>query len=140
MKTKRVLRYWCDYCNKGGQSKHAMMIHEKHCTMNPERECRVCGLIGNNTDEHNPAELAKLLPSVINQPNEWGHNQPAPDGDIKQALKELRNACDGCPACILAALRQAGIPPWATFEIFDFKKEMKSILDDVNEERHSHDY
>ena len=36
MKTKRVLRYYCDFCGRGGCGKYAMEVHEKYCTMNPK--------------------------------------------------------------------------------------------------------
>lgn len=47
-------------------------------------------------------------------------------------LVPLREAAGGCPACILAALRQAGV---ATEEgsIFNFHEEMKAVWVSVNE-------
>ena len=49
MRTKTIKRHWCDHCNKAGLQAHAMARHEAHCTMNPARGCRVCGLLGGST-------------------------------------------------------------------------------------------
>ncbi|MCK5346673.1 MAG: hypothetical protein KAR20_24855, partial [Candidatus Heimdallarchaeota archaeon] len=32
--------YYCDFCKKKGL--RSLKIHEKHCTANPDRECRLC--------------------------------------------------------------------------------------------------
>jgi hypothetical protein len=137
MRTKKVSRYWCDYCNKAGLSKSAMERHEKHCTLNPERSCRVCNLVQGGSHGLPMSELVALLPD--SKP----YHTAAPFDDkehqelhaaLEVALPALREAVSGCPACIMAALRQANIPvPMA--ESFDFNKEMKSIFDDLNEER-----
>uniref|UniRef100_A0A6M3Y154 Uncharacterized protein n=1 Tax=viral metagenome TaxID=1070528 RepID=A0A6M3Y154_9ZZZZ len=50
------------------------------------------------------------------------------------ALPALRKAAGDCPACIMAALRQAKIPvPMA--EKFNFTAEMKNIWDGINESK-----
>jgi hypothetical protein len=47
-------------------------------------------------------------------------------------MKELRQLCDNCPGCILAALRQSGMMKQAAEEgeyvdfKFDFKKELEA--------------
>jgi len=52
--------------------------------------------------------------------------------DVNAALSKLRDLCGSCPACILAALRQAKIPvPVATN--FNFTSEMKDVWADINE-------
>ena len=137
MKTKKVNRYWCDYCNKAGLSKSAMERHEKHCTLNPERSCRVCDLVQGGSHGLPVSALVALLPD--SRP----YHTAAPFDDnehralvaaLEIAMPALREAVAGCPACIMAALRQAKIPvPMA--DNFDFKAEMKSIFDDLNEER-----
>ena len=140
MRTKKVSRYWCDYCNKAGLSKSAMERHEKHCTLNPERSCRVCSLLGGSHGLP-VSDLVALLPdsapyhasiSTINT-DDWKIHKELSDA-VKAAMPALREAVMQCPACIMAALRQANIPvPMA--DNFDFKAEMKSIFDDLNEER-----
>ena len=37
MKTKRVIRHFCEFCGKGKFSKSWMARHEAHCYKNPER-------------------------------------------------------------------------------------------------------
>ena len=93
MRRKPSYRYYCDYCKKSGGSGSAMAIHEKHCTMNPNRVCRFCATGA-----------------------DWGMEQH-PIGDLIAALgcgdeagmKALRELAQGCPACILAAIRQSGL-------------------------------
>ena len=141
MRTKKVNRYWCDHCNKAGLSKSAMERHEKHCTLNPSRSCRVCDLQGGSHGLPVSA-LVALLPdskpyqasiSTINT-DDWKIHKTLSDA-VKAAMPALREAVFQCPACIMAALRQAKIPvPMA--DDFDFKAEMKSIFDDINDQRH----
>lgn len=83
--TKMRPRYYCEHCNKGSGSPSAMKRHESGCTLNPERTCRMCALLGNPP----PPKRDELLAIL--------------DRDGFQAL---RSAVFGCPACILSALRQ----------------------------------
>lgn len=46
---------------------------------------------------------------------------------MRTAIKKLRELAQGCPACMLAALRQKGA--YTDDEIFDFKAEMKAAFD-----------
>jgi len=134
MKTKRVLRYWCDFCNKTGGSSFHMISHEKHCTLNPNRECKVCLMINGSSVPVPISELLEILPDS-NEYNEKG------DGESHRRLYEqvliampvLREKVDNCPACIMAALRQKKIPV-PMVEGFSFKDEMKSIFSVYNEE------
>ena len=40
VKTKKV--FYCEFCKKKSLATHSMLKHEKHCTLNPKRECRLC--------------------------------------------------------------------------------------------------
>lgn len=62
-----------------------MLRHERGCTLNPARSCGVC----KNTEPD-----IKALSNI------------ALSGDIAR----LSDAADGCPACMLAAIRQADWP------------------------------
>jgi hypothetical protein len=42
MKTKTKKVYYCDFCGKHKLTSNSIIIHEKHCTLNPNRICRVC--------------------------------------------------------------------------------------------------
>lgn len=112
MRQKKVWRYYCDHCNKGGCGKAAMIKHEGSCCHSPVRVCRMCW----------HGELCQ---------------QPMPD--LLAALEEggvekLREVADGCPACMLAAVIQfpkdPGEGPWFDF---DFKKESVPFWEAVND-------
>jgi len=130
----------CDYCGKKNWSIGAMKKHELHCTKNPDRECRVCQMVEGT--QKPIAELMALLPDPATYETDGDviqsdHNVSDSGrltNDSNAALKELRELCDSCPGCIMAAFRQKGIPvPLVTD--FDFSKEMKSLWNDINEER-----
>ncbi len=122
MKTKKVNRYWCDYCNKAGLSKSSMERHEKHCTLNPSRSCRVCSLLGGSHGLP-VSDLVALLPDSA----PYHASISTINTDDWKIHKELSDA-------VKAAFSPANIPvPMA--DNFDFKAEMKSIFDDLNEER-----
>lgn len=60
MRRKPSYRYYCDYCKKSGGSGSAMAIHEKHCTMNPNRVCRFCATGADWGMEQHPMAEAVL--------------------------------------------------------------------------------
>jgi len=113
MKRAKRWRYYCDYCKKSGGN--SLAIHETHCTMNPDRICRMCE-IGGEKQQPIKTALAAL--------------------DGRTDLKLLRLAVHNCPACILAAIRQA--EPNHDFshigrdEEFDYKKESQEWLTQCN--------
>ena len=139
MRTKTVKRHWCDFCNKAGLQAHAMAKHERHCTMNPNRACRTCRLIdgGNGPTPQELRALVALLPTPVAQ--DWDYNGNASLRfdqfmlDMAEVAPKLREAADGCPACMLAAIRQAGVYV-SLVEGFDFKKEMAEVLDAARRE------
>lgn len=134
MKTKKVWRYICDFCGKTSGTKPSMAKHEKRCTLNPNRECGVCKML---EQEQTPiAKLTALLPDE-NQYRESWEGAP-PDGfhysiqfsvDVNAAIPELREATNNCPACMMAALRQAKIP-LPIVEGFDYQKELDAVWND----------
>lgn len=138
MKTKLVKRHWCDYCNKAGLQARAMAMHEKHCTLNQARACRVCALIAmNRTDEEVEAQrpLADLIamlpdPAAYNSSFagcEFNDAHSILADALKAILPAFRLAAAGCPACMMAALRQKKIPV-PMVDGFDFKSEMSTIF------------
>lgn len=138
MRVKKVNRYWCDHCNKAGLSAFHMRKHERTCTLNPARECRMCKWASGG--QATPvAELVALLPDSSalrvrpeGATEEWPWDaERALRDSVKAALPALREAADNCPACIMAALRQAKIPvPVA--EDFNFTAECKALFDAHN--------
>jgi hypothetical protein len=113
----------------------AMQTHELHCTLNPARDCRVCGLMGGSVKvgAEKMAELVAILPPYVEYDCDgWGNPSPKYSAFCKalpEAIPVLRAATDNCPACIMAALRQAKIPV-PMVDGFDFKAEMRTILAD----------
>lgn len=148
MKSKKVTRYWCDHCNKGGLQRHSMEKHERHCTLNPARACRVCTLIngGGEVGVEKMGELLALLPDpTAFLQNGWNDCHckecgawPVRDvpctnefkklhAALEVAMPKLREATDNCPACILAALRQKKITVGMVPD-FDFSTEMRTVF------------
>lgn len=133
MRSKKVTRYWCDHCDKAGLQAHAMAKHEAHCTMNPLRKCRVCELLGEAPLV--VADLVALLPRSGDYPSFGTADEINTfSSAVDAALPALREAAHNCPACIMAALRQASIPVPIVDE-FDFRREMDSIFASINSDR-----
>lgn len=92
MRQKKVWRYYCDYCRKSKGTRQSMEQHERHCTANPNRECRMC--------EMNPDHVQRDMAEILNK------------GLCKTGCEisydALVKATGGCPACMLAVLRQGG--------------------------------
>ena len=103
-------RFYCEHCGKSSGSGGHLSRHEKRCTANPDRRCGMCGKGG----------IVGLIEALGN-------------GD-EDGLDRLREATDGCPACMLAAIRQSKLQFYdsgedgdASFRVeFDFRKE-KSV-------------
>jgi len=137
MKTKTDIRTRCecDYCGKKNWSIGAMRRHEKHCTMNPARECRVCKMV--DSVQMPTAKLLALIPDVKGTADKYG-NVSYSDADryaVNAAVPALRDACGGCPACMLSAYRQKGIK-LAMVEEFSFTESMKQIWSEINSARY----
>lgn len=48
MKSKKVLRYYCDHCNRGHWKKSGCLEHEERCYFNPKnRKCGSCSYFSN---------------------------------------------------------------------------------------------
>ena len=120
MRVRHVVRYYCDFCPRGYFKKPCMMRHEKGCTANPNRVCGLCEYAEPALRQRPIAELVACLAGAIS-------------GELTtdEAMAKLRELTEGCPGCILAAIRQSGIvkvlydsedgPPDMKF---DFKKEL----------------
>jgi len=59
------------------------------------------------------------------------HSWDGLEAAVDRVLPQLRDAAHDCPACILAAIRQRGIPA-PEITSFKFKDEMKALLDERN--------
>jgi hypothetical protein len=121
MKIKKVNQYSCDFCKKKTYSAASMHRHEKHCTMNPDRECRMCNIVGCNMN--NIFDLVKMMPNEIIV-NEKTTNEC----EILTAFDKMKVEANRCPACILAVIRQLNYKN-VVFD-FDYKVEVEEMWKD----------
>ena len=138
---RKVLRprYYCDFCKKGGGSGGHMKKHESRCTLNPKRECGMCKLA--DAEQPDLSVLTAILPlpetiSTTQYSDDGKHSWIAfreVDGDT---MKDLREAAGNCPACIMAAFRQRGIPV-SLATGFNFTEESKRVWSDFNEQQYA---
>lgn len=109
MRKRRVWRYYCDFCKKANCSSYAISQHELHCTMNPNRSCRMC---------------------------KWQRNNKLTITEMKEALAISLNRLRflvQCPACILATIRQSGESPYGKYD-FEYGKEAETYWAKVREQ------
>lgn len=135
MRVRKVNRYYCDFCKKAGGSAYHIRLHEAACTANPNRECGMCEIGG--CDPKPLEELITLLPdghkylrrieAAVTLETQGIHDEA--DEAVAAALSTLREAADGCPACMLAALRQSGC---ARFSEFSWQDERDKFLTEAN--------
>lgn len=100
MKRRRVWQYMCDHCDKKSCSASHLSVHEKSCTGNPNRVCRICRMANNNQPS-----IRKLLAAIAKDV------AAAPVGNLLVEVSDLprtSKAAKGCHACMLAAVRIAG--------------------------------
>lgn len=137
MRTKRVNRYYCDFCKSSGCSAPHMAKHERRCTMNPKRECGVCALV-DSSGTRPMNELTALLPDRerFRRTTRERFSDELTEA-ANAALPSLRNACDNCPACTFAAIRQAGIPVLLVTD-FHWTNEMDAVWAEVNKQNAEH--
>lgn len=83
MKSVLRWRHYCDHCNKALGTKPSMVKHEARCTANPDRTCTMCEIQG---------VIQKTMPELLSA--------------YAIGFNALREACNDCPACTLAAIRQ----------------------------------
>jgi hypothetical protein len=142
MKTVKKNVYYCDYCKKRKLTSHAMLIHERHCTANPHRECRMCEITPERINElieefkkrftlEPVKEINNLTGLVYNETFKviWK--------DKPVTLEEVRNSVDGCPNCMLAIIRQCKFSShyFEDFENFDYNKEMEEAIKERNRDK-----
>ncbi len=130
--------YYCDFCNKKrGLSAGAMAKHEKHCTANPDRECRLCGRtypLRKYIDR-----LKKRFEIIESEPDEYDCITQTVKWHGKEiTLKEVLGIADNCPNCTLAILRQTKLN-YAVFDFkYDYKIELAGYWDEKNADESDH--
>ncbi len=134
MRRKKMWRYYCDYCKKANCSGASIKKHESRCTLNPNRACGFCGIL-----EQPQSDLVKameLLPEpkdYLKEHCESGlYSYVGLEKAVEDVMPKLRDFVGNCPACIMAALIQKGIPvPMVTS--FNFKERCQEVWADFNE-------
>jgi|ERR1035437_1381006 hypothetical protein len=120
MITKLKKVYYCEFCKKKkGMSASMMAQHEKHCTANPDRECRMCG-IGRN--------YRNLLEGLLSvDPKELPSKY-----DFLDELLE-------CPACVLTVIRlywqKQGTSPDVYISHYPYKDKVAEFWAVKNEDK-----
>ena len=136
MKVKIKKVYYCDFCKK--RALRSLAQHERHCTGNPDRECRLC-------ENRDIKEIIRkyrefFIIAETNTLQEW------PEKPIFKKEFTLQNIIDEldyrCPNCILTIIRALGLNHWYFDKKFDFhyKKELEDWWKINNEEAYREDY
>lgn len=134
MKTKLRHRYYCDFCKKSGGSKYHMEIHEKHCTSNPHRECRMCSVKNptytNKYEGHITKEMVRIIKDSICE-DSLGREY-FNDDYTEQSVIERLEEITGCPACLLSALVLS--KRTSMFPSFKYKERKEALFEDFNDD------
>ena len=140
MKVKKKNVYYCDFCKK--KSLRSLKIHERHCTANPDRECRLCerlsirGIIDKYKKYFYTRETRKRLFEG------WESSNIIPVFKKKFTLTNIIGELDCvCPNCILAIIRCLGLNRYYFKEKFkfDYKEALENWWKTVNEEARRQD-
>jgi hypothetical protein len=139
MTSKTVKQYKCDFCGKKNYSASHMIKHEKRCTLNPNRECGMCNAA--EAEQPKMVDMLAVLPDpdpfkmheIDGQPLGEDHFFYTDELDkaVDEALPKLRDICNNCPACIMSALRQKGIPA-PVARNFHYEAEKRDMWSDLN--------
>lgn len=133
MTSRRITSYYCDFCRKGINSKHWMTVHERYCTRNPNRGCRLCARAG--WEPTRPDKFKHLMPDIEDYAQDadpdgrWRKSYQNYEKDMAEILAQIQKEVD-CPACVLAILRQSGVPLWAWN--YDFKSALAKFWEEQN--------
>ena len=114
VKKKNV--YYCEYCNKHSLSP-SLAIHERHCTANPDRDCRLC-------ENRNVKEIIEKYRKYFTI-----HPLNKVVKYIKEfTLEDIKNELDYlCPNCILTIIRCLELNQYYFGKkfAFDYKKALE---------------
>jgi hypothetical protein len=117
MRTKTVQRYFCDHCSKGMFKKPSMVSHETVCIANPNRACFLCQSGVGGRDYKALVVEFKRRPDV-----EYNDEHDVHEVKSNDAISWLSSKVDGCPACVLAVLKQGKI---MAFGVFEYKDQVR---------------
>ena len=128
IKTKKV--YYCDYCKK--HALRSLAQHERYCTGNLNRECRLCG-----RNKKTTPKLKVLVRYFKRQmyipPKSESGGIPA-DQIKKPKLEDIMDMVEQCPACTLTIIRALKLQNYPYDIDFDYKKEVEEWWNSKNKE------
>ncbi len=140
MRQAKRWRYYCDFCKKGGGRKDVIVKHERGCTARPDRICGLCDHCG----EVQPklSVLTEFIDAhckdLPRYDRDGGRDILSVSGDkLDPMVEELGKLANECPACMLAALRQAKTE---TYSNFKFKERLDAWWAEENANQGSERY
>ena len=147
MRKEKKWMFYCDFCKKKGMSGSHISIHEKHCTANPDRDCRLCGRTGFRM--YKRAGIREIIDKYrkyfYTRKIKPRHPFDADDVQVvyrkKFTLQEIMDEVDECPNCIFTIIRCLGLNRYYFKKKFDYdyKEALKDWWGGVNEEAHRQD-
>jgi len=128
--------YYCDFCKKHSLSPPSLAKHEKHCTMNPDRECRLCerGRIRDLVEKY------KDRYEIITEKDKFGAKTIKvnwKNGEVK--LQNIIADCEGCPNCVLTVIRINGFNIGPVNLGFHYREALDKWWAEVNAEERRKD-
>ena len=141
MKTVKKNVYYCDFCKKKSLSATVIHNHEKHCTGNINRECKLCGFDETSHDLPEIVESFKKrfrLVDVLIPGDDYGgeYNEIEVEWTGKPVtLDEIEDAVDSCPACTLAVLRLTGMNRYYFGFEYNYKQDIKNWWEERDNEQ-----
>ena len=118
--TKKV--YYCDFCKK--HALRSLKQHEKYCTGNLNRECRICS----RKPDARPTlkVLVRYFKKQIYIPPK-SESGGIPADQIKTPkIEDIMDRVDNCPACALTIIRALKLQNYPFDIRFDYKKEVET--------------
>jgi len=139
MKTKLKYVYYCDFCKKRYMTKSACEKHEKHCTLNQDRNCRLCDIGNTYTDIRelcDEYEKRFVLVEYEGKEGFFGDKTTiVPIYNKPFTLQNIKDDCEGCPNCILTAIRCLGLSFWyfrGKFK-YDYRKDLADFWKEIGD-------
>ncbi len=133
MRKVKRWRYYCDFCKKAGGQKYYIEKHERGCTANPNRFCGLCDHCGESQPDL--SVLTEFIDSYCKDLPRYDNDDSVliASGDkLDPMVEKLSKLANYCPACILAALRQAKTE---TYSNFKFKEKLDAWWAEENASR-----
>jgi hypothetical protein len=96
-----------------------MISHEKCCTLNPNRYCKLCKTAGELND----------IPDLLNKYKEYKIIHYMTHQEEDNLLMKLKQDTGSCPNCILTIIRLCHLQ----LSNFDYKEELKKFWESMRD-------